>query len=230
LIAPTELGSHFLVSYLDVSSPSCATVDGFTATALEQLGYITLSQYDTLTLVILEKAVKDLVSRNKIPILCLDEFEGFSNRQEFDLNFFTGLRAIAQIGLVLVAVSKIPVIDIVGKEGITSGFFNIFDQITLKPFNAEEAREFIQAKGTQAGFTDQEQARLLDYGRDSESQWSPVRLQLVGQMLLNDKRRAIRGNSNHYRPDDQHYWHDFQCRVEAKYTNIVREIDNDKQA
>jgi len=166
LVAKDQLGSHFKIGYIDATESSCATVAGFIARTLEELGI--LSSYidnTNLGLATLEKTVRDLKFRNYIPVLCIDEFEGFSNRQIFSLSFFTGLRAMTQAGLVLVVASKRPLIDFVGKDGETSGFFNVFEQLTLKPFNIEVAREFAQVKGVQAGFTEQEHEILLKYGQ-----------------------------------------------------------------
>ena len=105
-------------------------------------------------------------------------------RCAFDLHFFTALRAMAQAGLSLVVASKSPLIDIIGNNGQTSGFFNIFEQLIMKPFSTK-AERFAQFKGTQAGLSDEERSRLLQFGRRGVEYW-PLRLQLVGKMLLED--------------------------------------------
>ncbi len=138
------------------------------------------------------------------------------------MHFFTSLRAIAQVGLVLVITSRAPLIDIVGDYGKTSGFFNIFEQITLDPFSAKEAEEFARAKSIQAGFNENEQVHLLKYGQIGEQQWLPLRLQLVGKMLLGDKILFTREDSHYYRPDDPNYWEEFEKRMEEKYRGVVR--------
>src|SRR5207302_1291998 len=81
----------------------------------------------------------------------IDEFEGFFNHQDFDCEFYANLRYIASNGLVLVIASKDPLIELVGERCKTSGFFNIFHQLTLKPFDKEEAEEYVQAKSKEAG-------------------------------------------------------------------------------
>ncbi len=224
LVAKDQLGSRFRIGYIDATAPICATVAGFTARALEELGILSSYVENTnLELTTLEKIVKDLKLRNQIPVLCVDEFEGFSNRQIFNLSFFTGLRAMTQVGLVLVVASKRPLIDFVGRDGETSGFFNVFEQLTLKPFNVEVAREFAQVKGAQAGFTEQEREILLKYGQagqpNGEHGGPPIRLQLVGKMLLWDK--LLYHNRSGYL-DAPDYCQDFEERLEEKYWGVVQ--------
>src|SRR5947199_2343325 len=146
----------------------------------------------------LEQAIRYMKANNQTPVLCIDEFEGFSDQFLFDLSFLKGLRAMTQLGLVLVVASKKPLFDIVGENGNTSGFFNVFEQLTLTPFTAEEAGAFVRAKCIQAGFNDDERDRLLQYGQVGEQLWLPVRLQLVGKMLLEERRLAERESTDHY--------------------------------
>ena len=223
LIAPSVLGPRFRIGYLDATLASCATVSGFIARALAELDIPHLvpnSAHAGLT--ILERALQDLKSNNQIALLCIDEFEGMGKRQEFTLDFFTSLRALTQIGLGLVVASRSPLIDIVGDIGNTSGFFNVFEQLTLEPLTLEEAQTFVQAKGIQAGFTDHERDCLLKYGQREKDQWPPIRLQLVGKMLLEDKTLARKEGSYYYRPDDPGYWQKFGQRLEEKYRGVVR--------
>jgi len=164
---------------------------------------------------VLEAATKKLQEHNLIPILCIDEFEGFSNQAEFNLPFFRGLRAISDEGLRLVIASKRTLLSIVGNDGHTSGFFNIFEACLLKPFDEKDTREFIQIKGEQAKFSEQERTLLLKYGQQGELQWYPLRLQLAGKMLLDDK------NAGSCRPNETDYQRSFTTRLEEKYQAVV---------
>jgi transcriptional regulator with XRE-family HTH domain len=210
-VAPHELGSRFCVKYFDATMPSCSTVMGFVEEVLEEFGVpVSRSQRG---LVALEKGLKSLKAKNKVPVLCIDEFEGFSNRQEFTLDFFRALRAMTQkFDLALVVVSRSPLSQVVGKDVETSGFFNIFEPCTLAPFAVQEAREFIQAKGQQANFGQLENACMWKYGEVSEQEWPPLRLQLVGKMLL-----AEQGKPR----DDPLYWQHFEQRLERVYRGVV---------
>lgn len=168
----------------------------------------------------LEQVVKDMRLRNQLPVLCIDEFEGLMNQREFDVNFFTALRAIEQIGLVLVIASKQPLIKLVSEHVQTSPFFNVFEQLTLQPFRLEEAKGFVLEKGHQAEFTEQECDYHLRYSKEGQA-WPPLRLQLVGKMLLEDKNRSLDEDTNYYRPDDQSYWLDFERRLEEKFRGVI---------
>ncbi len=216
-VAPTELGPNYRIGYLDATLPGCETLSGFTAYVLEQIGVRVAPRNARLGLGTLLKAVDKLKANNLISILCIDEFEGLNNPQEFNKTFFTSLRAISQRGLGLVIASKAPLINIVSESTKTSPFFNIFETHTLKPFVNKEAREFVQAKGDQANLTEQERIYLLRYGQlQGQQQWPPLRLQLVGKMLLEDK------EGGNLRPDDVDYWLDFKERLEERYNAVVR--------
>ncbi len=211
-----EFGIRYRTGYIDATRPSCATPAGFTACALEALEVPVLDEMRAhLSLASLEKAIVNLRAKQEIPVLCIDEFEAFSNNAIFNLQFFSGLRSLAGPGLELcfVIASKTPLIDIVGDIGKTSGFFNIFEQLTLRPFNSEEADEFIDAKGMQAGFNDQERDYLRTYGREYSSNgphWPPLRLQIAGALLDRDKKLATAGHPEHYRPADIAYWKEYR--------------------
>ena len=223
LVAPTWQGTHYSIGYIDASLPKCRTIAGFTTKALEAFGIPSLfADTSKIELNTLEQALESLIAKNQTPILCIDEFEKLAGGQEFDLDFFTGLRAITQAGLGLVVASKSPLIDLVSDHVKTSPFFNIFEQLTLRPFNEKEAEAFAEAKGMQAGFTNKECAYLLEYGQKGEQQWPPLRLQLVGKMLLEDK-IAAQTDPDSYLPDMQRYWRDFEKRLDETYKAVVRQ-------
>lgn len=214
LAASIQLGSRFQFSRLYAGASRCKTVSGFIDAAIE--GFGTPPYRETNGLARLEKAVKDLKSKNVVPILCIDEFESLNNQQEFTLDFFRGLRALTQrFGFVLVVISKYPLIEVVGKDIETSGFFNVFEQLTLEPFNIEEAQSFVREKSIKAAFTGQESDSLLKYGQDNNKQWFPMRLQLAGAMLMQEKLES------YYAPDDPKYWQSFAQRLEDKYRELV---------
>lgn len=215
LVASRELSTRFCIGYLDATMPSCKTVDGFVNGAMEEFG---LPSVDHGGMVALEKGLKLLKARSIVPVLCIDEFEGLSNRQEFTLDFFRGLRAMTHsYGLVLIAISRQPLSVVVGKDVETSGFFNIFEQLLLEPFNIEEATVFIREKSKQASFTEQESQCLWKYGEESEQEWPALRLQLVGKMLL-EKRNQPKDDDD---SDSIKYWQRFEQKLEEIYREVV---------
>jgi len=223
LVARKELGTRYLVGYLDATTARCATVVGFTESAIEALT-VQGRTFDNLDegLTLLERVVQELTSRNQVLVLCIDEFEGFGNRQVFDLHFFTALRAMTQMGLCLIVASKIPLIDFISDYGKTSGFFYVFEQLKIRPFSIKEAERFVQSKGIQVGLTEHERKRLLQYGQQAGEYW-PIRLQLVGKMLLEDKILAAREQDpDYYRPEDPGYWQEFERRLAETYGGVMR--------
>ncbi|MBV9258504.1 MAG: AAA family ATPase [Ktedonobacteraceae bacterium] len=222
LEAKIQLGSRYHIGYVDATMASCSTVAGFTAKAAKELGFPLTPERAKLGLVALEDIVETLKAKGHHAVLCIDEFEGFTGKPEFDINFFASLRAMAQMGLCLVAASRRPLIDIVGDYGNTSGFFNIFEQLTLEPFEKEDAEDFVMKKSALVGFNEQEQEALMNYGRLEDELWPPIRLQLVGKMLLEDKTLETKNAGQRYRPDNPDYWQKFALRLEEKYRGVVR--------
>lgn len=216
LTAPQKLGKHFRVGYVDALSPSCMTVEGFTALAARQFGVSLAPEYAEQGLSPLEQVVASLLDGKLVPVLCIDRFETFITRPAFDQHFFGGLRALAQAGLCLITTSKRRLVDIVVEATQASSLINVFDQITLRPFNEREAADFVMKKGAQASFTEQERQYLLHYGMLEEHSWLPLRLQLVGQMLLEDKR------AEDYQPEDSYYWQSFTSRLDERFRGVIR--------
>ncbi len=183
-------------------------------------------------LIVLERAMQDLSRTGIIPVVCIDEFSGLfdqeersryrDRRKEFNLDFFRSLRVMCEnpdINFVLVIASQDSLKKIVGQAGRASGFFNIFNQIIVRPFNLNEAEEFIEDKGNQALFTDVERDQMLKLGAPgwgiSRRYW-PIRLELIGELILSDKL----SNTSQYRPDDPRYWKKFKRKLEEKYREV----------
>jgi len=117
--------------------------------------------------------------------------------------------------LSLVTASGQPLKNIVSDEVKTSPFFNIFQEIILKPFSSEDIETFVQVKGTQAGFSEQERALLLQFQEPS-----PLQLQLAGQLILEDKKEAEK-KLKFYSPDDPSYKQEFEIRFREEYEAVA---------
>jgi transcriptional regulator with XRE-family HTH domain len=228
LVAPTQLGPRYHIAYVDATLPSCNTLDDLTATMLGASGILAIERATANEhLTMLEKAVRELAEKQETLVLCIDEFESLCDKAGFEMTVLERLRAMTNLGLCLLTASRYPLLRVitekVGKSGETSPFFNVFEQITLKPFTRKEAEAFAQAKSLQAGFTEQEYAYLLQLGQEEEGnqQWPPLRLQLVGKMIEEDKIWSARDPLYPYLPADPHYWQEFQVRLEEKYQGVV---------
>lgn len=228
LIAPTELGTTYRVGYLDATLPSCSTVSGFVYNALEALNYPLQFNSGSIQLKLnaLESAVKGLVASGEKPVLCIDEFQGFLNDAEFDIDFFNGLRAITVEGLVLITASKAALKEIISDNRQTSPLFNVFQTLELAPFTSREAEEFVKEKGNQAQLTAEEQTFILDcksviQSNGSMDGWPPIFLQLTGLLLLGDKQEAENDPVYDYHPDDLIYRKKFKRRLKKKYSSVT---------
>jgi len=217
LMAETNsFGSHYIIGYLDASTPLCSTIAGFTARALEEIGNpLILVDKNSPTLSDLEKTVRSIKYAGRTPILCIDEFEGLTSKPVFDRDFFTHLRAIAQEGLGLVTASRVPLTDLVAGQTKTSPFFNIFERIKLEPFTRKEAEIFVQSKGKRAGLTSEQQEFLLECGQLEPQQWWPARLQLAGKMMLEDI------NAQKCEPSADLYRQVYLKRLDEEYKSVV---------
>lgn len=222
LVMSAEPSSMYHIGYLDASRSSIKDISSFTKKALEALGCSpALLGHSKVELEKLERYLESMKQQNQIPVLCIDEFEWFkNNRQEFNLEFFAGMRAMTQVGLVIVTASRKSLRDVMGDIlGETSPFFNIFEMIKLYPFSDTEAKLFIESKRTTAGFTEEESSRVLEYAKeyrpDGLKQWPPLRLQIVAQLLLDDK------NTVAYHPGEQKYWQGFKERLDEKYREVA---------
>lgn len=230
LTAPddTMRGANYRIGYLDATSPYCHTVADFATKALEVLDILpTTPLQEKANLKTLAVAIAKLHKQQQIKsVLCIDEFEGFEQHKEFDLDFLAGLRAMTQEGLVLITVTRVPlmhaVVSILGQEARTSPFFNIFQTLNLKPFDVKDAEAFVQAKSIQAGFDEQERHYVLEhsvvYGPKGEKHYYPLKLQLVGRTLLEDKQ----ADPTSYSLQDMRYQLDFEQRVKEQYESVVK--------
>jgi transcriptional regulator with XRE-family HTH domain len=199
LVAPEQLGPHFRIGYLDASSFIESSVTTFTEEALRQLD---LPPPDaTKGLVDLQYGIRALPP-SCVPVICIDKFESIvSKRTAFTATFYQGLRALTQ-SMVLIIITRKPLFDTFSdfnawQDELTSPFSNIFEPLTLRPFNHKEATQFIEKKGKAAGLGQGEQRYFWEYGKVGEQRWSPVLLQSIGKILMED--------SSHYSIKDPAY-------------------------
>jgi AAA domain len=230
LITPTHsmLGPTYRVGYVSATHPQCRNLANFVQRALEELKVPqSTNDLNQPPLIQLSRGVRNLRQLGIIPVLCIDEFDGFNNAQEFNNDFVDGLRALAQDdGLILIMVSKHPLREVIENlTGQTSPLFNIVLQISLSPFTEQEAHELVLNKSNEAGFNEKEREYFLLwsmlYNKNGEPYWPPLRLQLVGLMLLNDK-QAAQSNSVNYQLDDPNYQREFHRRLNETYHAVVR--------
>jgi transcriptional regulator with XRE-family HTH domain len=209
LVAPELLGPSFRIGYLDASSIINSSVATFTEEALRQLS---LPAPDVSKgLVDLHYGIRTLPP-GCVPILCIDKFESIVSRHsEFTETFYQGLRSMSQ-SLVLIIISRKSLFDLFSgtnaeqeQDELTSPFSNIFEQLTLRPFNHKEAEQFIEKKGRAAGLSQGEQQYFWEYGKVGEQHWSPVLLQSIGKILMEDRHHYNTKNPDYSVYFGQHF-------------------------
>jgi hypothetical protein len=226
--AHPQLGQRVHIGRLSATHPQSQTLAGFVKRALEVLNvpeYRASSRETPLQH--LANAVRNLKALGIIPVLCIDEFAGLIGKPDFGKDFITGLRAIAEDdGLVLITASRHPLYEIIHHlTGDTSPLFNIMQELPLKGFNEQEARHFVAYKGRLAGFHQDELRLFLNSAAmlqpDGSQSWPPLRLQLVGQLLLSEKQRTT--GQPAYDPKDPVYQRVFKQRVDEAYLAVVNQ-------
>ncbi len=116
-------------------------------------------------------ALADLFDRldaqGQYVVLLLDEFENVTRNANFGPDFFYGLRSLAiHHKLALITSSRRELIELTHSDEIRSSpFFNIFANINVRLFTAEEARALIAnaLAGDAIAFAEPEMDALLEY-------------------------------------------------------------------
>jgi hypothetical protein len=122
-------------------------------------------QADTVDLFAIRRLFDHLTRKGLRVVLLFDEFEYVIRNKNFDADFYGGLRHLAtNYNLALVTSSSRELIYYCHSAEIAgSPFFNIFANITLKPFTQEEAclliKEYLE--GTPVSFSREDVAWLL---------------------------------------------------------------------
>src|SRR5579859_7838646 len=97
LVAPThsQLGPSYRVGLVSATDIQSSSLTSFVQWVLEELNVSqTFHDPSSDPLNQLSQAVRDLKRQGIHPVLCIDEFEGFYNKQEFNNDFFDELRVL----------------------------------------------------------------------------------------------------------------------------------------
>src|SRR3972149_942848 len=104
-----------------------------------------LASLDDIDLFDLEDHFTNLKESGLTTVLLMDEFENITRNPNFPGDFFGGLRALAiHHGLALIPATRKELVELVSSKEIRgSPFFNIFANIVLMPFPADEAEKMV---------------------------------------------------------------------------------------
>lgn len=223
-----EIGRHYYIAHLAATQPSCSTVTGFVKTAFELFACADLIPASSEpTLKDLKELAVSLTAKNIVPVLCIDEFEGFG--ENFDIAFFRGLRQIAYEKKMILVISSTRTFEEMrgklGQDARVSEMPNVFKMIKVRPFDETQVEKFLEKKREIAGFKKTHLKKIKYYSQEpvkrGSKEWLPLRLQLACQLLWKDLQQARQDEAYGYRPDNGDYWSAFEQRLEHAYRGIV---------
>jgi serine/threonine protein kinase len=101
----------------------------------------------------LKDVVQELSNEGKRVIMLMDEFDAITKNENFDMQFFSFLRFLANNFLVAYVTSSYLELQQMchNKDIADSPFFNIFSNLPLRPFRREEAVELITVPSEREG-------------------------------------------------------------------------------
>ena len=100
----------------------------------------------------------DLIDEKGLHVtLLMDEFENIGRNENFEPDFYYGLRSLAiHHNLALITGSRIDLVELSHLDQVRSSpFFNIFSTIHLQPFTPEDVHSFVETylSDTEVTFT-----------------------------------------------------------------------------
>jgi hypothetical protein len=113
----------------------------------------------------LKDVVQEISTEGKRIIVLMDEFEAITKNENFDMQFFSFLRFLANNFMVAYVTSSYLDLQQMchNKDIADSPFFNIFSNLPLRPFSREEAVELITVPSQREGVPlGQYASRLLE--------------------------------------------------------------------
>jgi hypothetical protein len=158
--------------------------------AKETMAKDAIDQYD------LEDLFMEIEDRDLHLVLLIDEFEYITQNPNFGVDFFSGLRALAiHCPLALITASREGLYDLCHSEEVKSSpFFNIFANVVLKPFSADEAESLIQGslESTGVGFTDSDIRHVMEIAGGH-----PIFLQMASHYCFEGRVKGLEAEPLH---------------------------------
>ena len=167
--------------------------------------------------------VENLSQKNKKIILFFDDFHLITQNETFPLEFFSFLRSLANnFNLAFVTSSFLDLQQLcVSKDIEESPFFNIFTNITLKPFQQREAIQLIEEPFHNAGLALNAERELVL----SMAGHFPFLLQVACNILFDLK--VTRGNLE--RADLREWEARFCTETDSYFKSLWQTFDDDQQ-
>lgn len=159
-VVPVHFGETYRIGYVNAARARYQEMDGLVDSVLKALN-ITPTKHIAHPVLRLGAAITQAQKRYAYA-LCIDEFGGMCALPDLE-SLLDELRSLADDAcLCVVTASRRPVADLLGDSpDRTSPFVNIFQQLEPGPFDREEAQDFAEKKGSQAGFLTLDREFLL---------------------------------------------------------------------
>jgi V8-like Glu-specific endopeptidase len=136
----TEWEETAVIAYLDQHDAHCHQLSSWLKLASHKFGWVP----SATNLAEFTEHVENMISRNLLPVLCLDEFDDFTRRRdEFDRDFFTNLRHCGNEGMAIITASQKQLNELTDPDDPTSPFYNTFPLLELGPFTEEDVQDFL---------------------------------------------------------------------------------------
>lgn len=142
----------------------------------------------------LEDLFLEIEDRGLKLVLLMDEFEYVTKNENFGLDFFAGLRALAiHFPLSIITGTREPLVDLCHSESIQgSPFFNIFASVILRPFKPEEARALLEGAiaDTDQNFSEEDFKKIQEV-----ADGHPIFNQMMGYYLFEGYQLDLNDNA-----------------------------------
>lgn len=128
-----------VIAYVDLQDARCSTLSGWLNLVSQRLQW----SHPAKSLGAFNERIEEMVNRNLLPVLCLDEFEEFTmRRKEFNRDFFMNLRHCGK-GMTIITASQRQLNKLTEPDDPTSPFYNTFPLLKLGPFVEEDVQAFL---------------------------------------------------------------------------------------
>ncbi len=144
----------------------------------------------------LEDLFLEIDDRGLKLVLLMDEFEYVTKNENFGLDFFAGLRALAiHYPLAVITATREALVDLCHSESIKgSPFFNIFASVILRPFNYEESLALLNGIMAESG----EEFSSVDCSTIYKvAGGHPIFLQMAGYFVFEGNHMGLDGDALH---------------------------------
>lgn len=170
-----------------------------------------------------KSVIEDLNQKDRKIILFFDDFHLITQNETFPLEFFSFLRSLANnFNLAFVTSSFLDLQKLcVSKDIEESPFFNIFTNITLRPFEQKEAMQLIEEPFQRAGLSVNSERKLIL----NMAGHFPFMLQVACSILFDMK--VTRGNLQ--RSDLKEWEARFGAEVQSYFKSLWQSFNDDQQ-